>query len=264
MKYEIEMLRFMEKEGYDVTYSTNIDTHISGNRLLNHKAFLSVGHDEYWTKQMRDNVEGARDAGVNLGFFGANAAFYQIRLEPSFIKGSQPNRTIVAYGNLLSPTLDPVFGIHPQFSTMTFRSQEVNRPEAALIGVMYDYNPVNLDMVISDCTGFVCLGTELVSGSRLPLMLGYEVDRIDISSPSNIQVIANSPYNVCHNPPNCLQNEIRYSSVTYYLAGSGAGVFATGSMQWNWGLHLMGSRVGFPNPEVQQMTRNVLNNFAGK
>lgn len=47
--WEIQMIRFLEKNGYDVTYSTDIDTHTSPAKLLNHKAFLSVGHDEYWT-----------------------------------------------------------------------------------------------------------------------------------------------------------------------------------------------------------------------
>ena len=76
-------LRFLEKAGYDVTYSTDIDTHSNGTELLHHKAFLSVGHDEYWSKEMRDAVETARDAGVHLAFFGANASYTQVRFESS-------------------------------------------------------------------------------------------------------------------------------------------------------------------------------------
>jgi hypothetical protein len=49
------MLRFLEREGYDVSYSTDVDTHERGPLLLKHKAFLSVGHDEYWSWQMRQN-----------------------------------------------------------------------------------------------------------------------------------------------------------------------------------------------------------------
>jgi len=57
-----------------------VDTHANGGRLLNYrppdlarsgglnyKGFLSVGHDEYWSKEMRYAAEAARDAGVNLG-----------------------------------------------------------------------------------------------------------------------------------------------------------------------------------------------------
>ena len=41
---------------------SNLDTHADAEGLLRGKGFLSVGHDEYWTRQMFDNVP-ARDAG---------------------------------------------------------------------------------------------------------------------------------------------------------------------------------------------------------
>ena len=61
-----------------------------------HKGWLSIGHDEYWTWQMRAHVEGARDRGVNLAFFSGNVCYWQIRLEPSVFTG-EPHRTIVSY-----------------------------------------------------------------------------------------------------------------------------------------------------------------------
>ena len=64
---EINFIRWLERSGYDVAYTTDIDEHANGNRLLNYRGFLSVGHDEYWSKQMFDAVAAARDAGVNLG-----------------------------------------------------------------------------------------------------------------------------------------------------------------------------------------------------
>src|SRR6476660_6869067 len=44
-RWEMNFVRWIERSGYDVTYSTNIDTHANGAELLNHKAFLSIGHD---------------------------------------------------------------------------------------------------------------------------------------------------------------------------------------------------------------------------
>ena len=73
----------IESMGLDVSYTTDIDTHAHPELLLNHKVFVSGAHDEYWSKEMRDGVEAARDAGVNLIFLGANASFRRIRLEPS-------------------------------------------------------------------------------------------------------------------------------------------------------------------------------------
>ena len=46
---EYAMVRFMEQNGYNVSYSTDVDTDRRGAELLEHKVFLSVGHDEYWS-----------------------------------------------------------------------------------------------------------------------------------------------------------------------------------------------------------------------
>src|SRR4029453_18057919 len=59
--------------GYDVSYISNIDTHADRQGLLRAKAWLSVGHDEYWTQQMYDNVTYARDHGVSLAFLSGNS-----------------------------------------------------------------------------------------------------------------------------------------------------------------------------------------------
>ena len=64
-RWEYYFIRWLERSGYDVTYSTDVDTHQNSSRLLNSKAFLSVGHDEYWSKEMYDAVERARDARVH-------------------------------------------------------------------------------------------------------------------------------------------------------------------------------------------------------
>ena len=42
------MVRFLERNGYDVSYIAGVDTDRRGALLTNHKVFLSVGHDEYW------------------------------------------------------------------------------------------------------------------------------------------------------------------------------------------------------------------------
>ena len=61
-RWEYNTLRWLEQQGYDVTYSTDVDTDLQGALLRNHSAFLSVGHDEYWNKAMRATVTAARDA----------------------------------------------------------------------------------------------------------------------------------------------------------------------------------------------------------
>src|SRR5262249_21663088 len=59
---EYPMVRWLERNGYDVSYFTGVDADRRGSEILNHKVYMSVGHDEYWSGQQRANVEAAREA----------------------------------------------------------------------------------------------------------------------------------------------------------------------------------------------------------
>ena len=89
---EFPLAFWLEKEGYDVTYISNVDTHADGNGLLRAKAFLSVGHDEYWTERMFENITKARDAGVSLAFLSGNSISGVVELLPS--GDGRPNRVM--------------------------------------------------------------------------------------------------------------------------------------------------------------------------
>ena len=95
LEAEYPMVRFLEANGYDVSYTTGVDTERRGNLITNHKTFLSVGHDEYWSGGQRANVEAARAAGVNLAFFSGNEVFWKTRWENSIAGGSTSYRTLV-------------------------------------------------------------------------------------------------------------------------------------------------------------------------
>src|SRR5690348_16796918 len=169
--YEYPMLRWAEKNGFDLTYTTDIDTDLNTNPLTNHKAFFSVGHDEYWSKAMRDNVEAARDAGVNLGFFSANAAYWQVRFEPN--AAGVPDRVMVGYKDFATinqaPGPDPMYGVNNSVVTTLWRDPVVNRPENAMIGVMYiDQNKtVERPYVVTNASSWVFANTGFVNGSSV-------------------------------------------------------------------------------------------------
>ena len=90
LPWEFPLAFWMEQHGYDVSYVSNIDTHNDPRGLLRAKGFISVGHDEYWTLDMYDNVLKARDEGVNLAFFGGNSVLCVVPLLPSC--NGQPHR----------------------------------------------------------------------------------------------------------------------------------------------------------------------------
>jgi len=91
-------ISWLEKNGYDVSYISGVDTdRLGASYLENYKAFISVGHDEYWSGGQRANVEAARDAGVNLLFWSGNECYWKTRWDISISADGTEYRTLVCY-----------------------------------------------------------------------------------------------------------------------------------------------------------------------
>ncbi len=257
-RWEYNAVRFLERDGYDVTYITDVDTHERAAALLPHTVFLSVGSDAYWSWPMREHVEAARNDGVHLAFLGAGACFWQIRFEPSSTGAA--NRTIVGYKEAAG-ALDPFGAVRDpaqhRLITGRWRDRPTSRPEERLIGVMYADDPINADIVVDDAAHWVFAGTGLKRGDVLTGLLGNAVDSVQRAGPPNLERLAHSPY-----PEPRAPSRTRYADMTIYRASSGAFVFATGSTQWTWGLddyNARPSRRAGVSEAARQMTRNVLN-----
>ena len=122
------MIRWLEANGYDVSYTTDVDTDRRGAELLEHQVFLSVGHDEYWSGAQRANVEAARDAGVHLAFFSGNEVFWKTRWENSIDGSGTPYRTLVCYKETkANAKIDPL----PDVWTGTWRDPRFSPPPTA-------------------------------------------------------------------------------------------------------------------------------------
>jgi uncharacterized protein (TIGR03382 family) len=78
--WTVPTVQFLEKYGFDVAYATSLDLH-NGTVLGARKMFMDSGHDEYWSRNAWDNLEAARNAGLNLAFFSGNDFTWQVRLE---------------------------------------------------------------------------------------------------------------------------------------------------------------------------------------
>lgn len=268
--WEYNALRWIEKTGFDVTYCTDIDTH-SGS-LLNKsvKAFLSVGHDEYWSEGMRNNVEAARDRTsnpVNLVFMGANICYWQIHFSTD----------LRSYSCVKTPFPGPDRWRDPN---------GINDPESSLIGIEYMYNTILPGAAVkipANSTHWVFTHSAAYNASQttsLPGLLGYEVDGVWASTPpggcadelyptsrAGITILAISDFLAC-NPHISTGN----SYMSIYTNTSGANVFATGTLQWTWGLDDFGypsrldlpSNPSFANAAARQITYNVLRKLTGK
>jgi len=254
--YEYPAVRFLEREGYDVAYTTDIDTHENPQELLAHDAVIDIGHDEYWTWQMRDAFETARDGGVNLVFLGANTCYWQIRLESSPLNGER-DRVIAAWKESAAQ-LDPVLTdgdpSNDHLATTLWRNAPVSRPEDSLAGTMFTYTPVSGDVVVADSSHWVFSGTGLRTGDAIPGLLGYEVDRTTATAPASTVVLARSPFSRSDGSSD-------EADMTLYTTKAGGFVFATGTLYWAFGLddYNLALRPYAPvSAAAQQITRNVL------
>jgi N,N-dimethylformamidase beta subunit-like protein len=181
---EYLMVRWLEREGYDVTYITDVDAHEEVGRLLRGKGLLCVGHDEYWSEAMRANAVQARDAGVSLAFFSGNYVYWAVDLHPD--SNGRPNRTIT----LVDPS-----------KTCTFTC--MGKPEQSLAGGNWVGSvPTNGDIFINARTQandapldhWIFANTGLQVGDVIPGLIGIEYNGIDpsVATPAGLQTLIHS------------------------------------------------------------------------
>jgi len=241
---EHAFVRFLEKNGYDVTYSTGADFMRFPNMLDGIGLLAIAGHDEYWTVEERNQVDAAVASGAtSLAYFSANGSFWRVRYTAD--RRGNPLRTIVCYKS--DPQLDPI-----RNSTIRFRDPPNARPENQLFGVMYEsWQQVRFPFVVGDPTHWLFEGTGLAAGDKLSNLVGTEFDRLfpDYNTPADTRLIAESP----------LVTEQGTASVSHAVERNlpaGNTVFAAGTITWADGLN-----ADLPDSyddRVAQMTRNVL------
>ncbi len=237
---DVDMLRWLERQGYDVTYKTGIDVHHDPGSLLRHKILLSAGHDEYWTDEMFDGWTQARDQGVNLFVSASNCAYWRVRLAPS--SDGRPYRKVICYKEAPDPG-------SPQ--TVLFRN--AGKPEQELFGLSWsNWNSTNTRLVPANTGHWFWAGSGASDGVALPpAILGYEIDAVDsrFGLPAHTErvVLADSPF------PTWNGGSVR-AHMSLLRSTSGAWVFASGTISWAWGL----GRSGYENTAVQRATANLI------
>lgn len=272
---EYAMVRFLERNGYDVSYTTDVDSDRRGELIRNHRVFTSTGHDEYWSGAQRANIEAARDAGVHLAFFTGNEAYWRIRWEPAVAGDSTPYRTMTSYKETWSSRkIDPSPQWTGTWRDPRFAAPDVGGglPENALTGTAYMVNYSDLPVTVSAEEGRMRLWrhTSLASlpegGSAelAPHTVGYESNE-DVDNgfrPEGLIRLSTTVGQV----PEYLQdfgNVVAPGETTHhttlYRAASGALVFSSASVQWAWGLDQEHDGRGAPaDPRMQQATVNLL------
>ena len=256
---EHAFIRWMEKSGYDVTYITDIDTHVNPALLQNYKGVIVGGHDEYWTTAMLDGFHAARDAGVNLGVFSANVSYTHIRMESS--STGAPNRVVVCYREAdLDPNPDPAQ------KTVNWRDPPLNRPEQLLYGTMYtsivqvNGQGIHAPYRVDNSNHWVYNGTGFQDGDTVTGLVGYEADKIfseygmPVSVPGTFVTLATSPF--------AGSNQAETHNTVIYQAPSGAWVFGGGTINWGFALDSYNPQGNnLVDTRIQRMTANLFDKF---
>ena len=156
---DVEWVQWLEEQGYNVSYTDDIQTDENGSSLLNHQIDLISGHSEYWSAATYNNFMAARNAGVSIASFSGNTAYWQTRYTDNY-------RTLVCYKTVQGPNTpnDPASlnsqglvgaGDNPSLATTSRRDPGApngvvdggseppggeigpNQPENQLLGALY-------------------------------------------------------------------------------------------------------------------------------
>ena len=248
--WELPLIRFIERNGWNVSYQTDVYTDAHPGSLLPHRLDVVAGHDEYWSKRMRDGWDAARDHRVNLAFMGANDAYWQVVLQSG-------GREIMAYKSLYDPNPDA------SLKTAMFRELTPPRYECELIGIQHQgvgltWQPG--DYTVTDASDPWMHGTGFKNGDVVKGIVSVESDTI----PGN-QTAASS----CGHALTVFFHRDRgddkdgNADSTRYIAPSGAAVFASGSHQFSWALDDFKADQqqghGLVDKRVQRFVRNAFN-----
>ncbi|MEC8474879.1 MAG: N,N-dimethylformamidase beta subunit family domain-containing protein [Planctomycetota bacterium] len=256
--FEFPMSYWLEKEGYDVTYCSNSDM-LSPHRGIKCKAFLSVGHDEYWDRRQYDSVVAMRDAGVNLMFLSGNSVCWVSPYRESF--DGRQNR-ILFRGGPYGGSYTLAESRNLEHGPFPHRGPD----EGYLIGAR-NVDPVNGggDWVCTSPDHWIYEGTGMKLGQTIPGLIGWEYHGDPPKDLAGLEIIAEGT---------ALQGGVnpQHWTATIYPGPNGNFVFNASTIWWAQAMssppgHMLPwshwSRPHGPDSRVQRMTANLLQRALG-
>lgn len=269
--WELPFVAWAEAAGYAVDVCVNSDLEFRPELLAEYKLVLSVGHDEYWSKPMRDHLEKYIADGGNVAFFSGNTCCWQVRTEEN-------GRALACWKQSFGD--DPHFRAD-KFDTLTtlWGHHLVNRPENALTGVGFLWGGYRkshgqflddpAEFTVHRPDHWLFAGTDLKRGGTFggkDTVVGYECDGCELAwkdglpeptfkdgTPKGFEVLATCPAR--WHPDDCEWYERwekgRTGNAVVGTYTRGGTVVTVGSTDWSHGLR--GN-----DPAVVRITKNVL------
>jgi len=254
---EVPFARWFDASGIATESCTNLDIHQDPMLPLNYQLLVSMGHDEYWSMEMRDAVEAFINGGGNVAFFSGNVCWWQVRIV---------GRIMVCYKDAAA---DPLADADATRVTVNWPDASILRSQNTLAGVGWRKG----SMVNGSATGYVCRfadhwvfdGTGLSNGDIFGgTNIGYETDACDFEetdgdppipratgrdgTPSTFVILATADYTQVGTQPGFATMGI------YRRAGT---VFTAAAVNWGQGLD-----AGDSNFDI--ITRNVVRRLTNR
>lgn len=254
--WEFPLAFWMEQHGYDVSYISNLDTHADPERLLKTRAFLSVGHDEYWSLAMYDHVKRAIDAGVNAAFFCGNSVDGVIDIRPN--AAGAEHRTIERIGKF--------GGAHSERERSFAAKWKQHGPDPALLMGAGTTDPANdsADWTCTQARHWLFAGTGMKDGDSIKGLVGWEHHGPPLADIPGLEVLARGPISSGGKPQNVEFTTTMYPGPKENL------VFNAATIWWSDGLaeppgyqrpSAHGGTPPGPDERVQRMTKNLFERF---
>jgi hypothetical protein len=273
--WELPFVKWAETNGYTIDYAVNSDLEFHPEILKHYRLVLSVGHDEYWSSPMRDNLEKYIADGGNVAFFSGNTCCWQVRSENN-------GRALTCWKQWYN--VDPLFrkGDHKLLST-TWSHHLIGRPENQLTGVGFLWGGYHrshgqfmdgpASFIVHRPEHWLFEGTDLKRDDRFggkDTIVGYECDGCEMTwkdglpfpthrdgTPQSFRILGSCPAQWA--PDDCLWYDQfpadRVGAAVLGIYTQGGTVVTTGSTDWAHGLK--GN-----DPAVVRITRNVLNRLS--
>lgn len=250
LAWEFPLAFWLEQQGYDVTYCSNVDTHRHPEVLARSKILLSVGHDEYWSLEMYENVRQAIQNGLNVAFLSGNTCCFVAPQVPS--SDGRPDRIFHRagrYGGLLEAEKGQMGPF------------DMDGPNENLIIGARTISPFNGsgDWIITNPNHWLFEGTGLKKDDRIPGLVGWEFHGDPAPIPG-LEVVASGQ------TINGGDKEAIFTA-TVYPGPQQNWVFNASTIFWSMGLahppgvippHSHYGRPHGPDTRVQKITANFL------
>jgi len=253
--WEFPLTYWLEQNGDDVTYISNLDTHADPAGLLRASGFISVGHDEYYSIEMFRNLQRAIAEGMNVAFLSGNTCCGRIEFQPDFRGELRTYERVDFYG---PRDARPIAGMETLPHTSPSSAELVGARNLSPFMGGSDWTCVAPDH-------WLFAGTGMRQGDGIPGLVGWEWHGDPAPIPG-LEIVASGPTQSAPGQP----NGGTYTA-TVYPGPRGNFVFNASTCWWADGLSAPPGYVRpsvytspqGPDERVQRITRNVLDRMVG-